>query len=315
MSNDNQAQSGQGRDNLSGYLFATGSTISAGMATVIGKWNLESVSPLLMNCMIFGVAAVVLGLWLTPTRGIKTIFRQSRKGWLWLSCFTASSWLAIYLFWAGVQKMDPSLAAFLNRSEVVVAILLAVILLRERLNRWEAAGAVLSILGILVMRFTMRVEYSEGFWYVLSGSILFGVTELFSKLAVHHVQPAILAFLRNLFMAGLYWLVFLAGGGNYDGLGLVWPGIIALGVVGPILSRLNYLQALRRMELTKVAVISQGQPVVVILIALVFLSQLPTLREMVGGVMLTAGCLTMILARRPARPRLVLAASKDAISS
>jgi len=286
---------------LSGYLFAAGSTTAAGLATVLGKWNLEAVSPLTMNCLIFSIAALLLGLWHLPLHGFTDIRRIPARGWLWLSLFALSSWGGILLFWAGVQKMDPSLAAFLNRSEVPVAILLAVFLLRERLNRWEVVGAVISICGILIMRATMRIEYSEGFWLVLSGSVLFGLTELFSKMVVRYADPVLVTFLRNLAMAALYWLVFSSVQADFDGVNLVWPGIIALGIVGPILSRMNYLQALKRMELTKVAVISQGQPVVVILIALIFLAQLPTLREMLGGIVLTSGCILMVAARNRKR--------------
>ncbi|MFH2054678.1 MAG: EamA family transporter [bacterium] len=296
----------------SGYLFVTGSTAAAGLATVLGKLNLEAVSPLTMNCLIFSVAALILGLWLLPRRGFKAVFRLSARGWLWMSLFALSSWCAIFLFWAGVQKMDPSLAAFLNRSEVPVAILLAVLLLRERLNRWEVVGAALSIGGIFIMRATMRIEYTEGFWLVLSGSFLFGLTELFSKIAIRHVEPTLLTFLRNLSMAVLYWLVFLSGTGDLQGVDLVWPGIIALGIVGPILSRVNYMQALKRMELTKVAVISQGQPVFVILIALVFFRHLPSLREMLGGIILTFGCLIMVYARtRKETPTVLIVSERE----
>jgi drug/metabolite transporter (DMT)-like permease len=282
----------------SGYLFASSSAATAGLATVIGKWNLEAVAPLMMNCFIFTIATVILSFWLLPRERLSRMLCLPSKGWWWLALFAISSWGAIYMFWAGVQKMDPTLAAFLHRSEVLVAILLAVVVLRERLNRWEIVGAAISIIGILIMRMTVRVEFSEGFWLVLGGSILFGLTELFSKLAVRYVEPVLLTYLRNLAIAGLYWLVFLGGTRSFEGLAEVWPGILALGLVGPILARGSYLLALKRMELTKVAVISQSQPIFVILIALLFLGQLPALREMVGGIVLTAGCLMMILCRR-----------------
>jgi drug/metabolite transporter (DMT)-like permease len=58
-----------------------------------------------------------------------------------------------------------------------------------------------------------------------------------------------------------------------------------------------YLLALRRLELTKVVVVSQSQPVFVIVIAATALGQLPSFREITGGILLTLGCLVMILAR------------------
>lgn len=280
-----------------GYVFALTSAVGAGMATVIGKWNLESIPVLLMNSLIFTTATIALSVGWLPFVGFKKAFCISRQGWFWVAMFTGTSLIAVWAFWAGVQRMDPSLAAFVNRAEVPIVILLGVIFLKERFSRWETLGLALSITGIVVMKLTLRFEYSDGFWLVLLGALFFGLTEFVSKIGVRHVPPVTLAFLRNLFMAPIYWLMFAASGDSMDGLDNVWPGVIALGLIGPIMSRMMYLLALRRMELSKVAVISQSQPVYVILIALFVLGQLPSVRETVGGIFLIAGCILMVFAR------------------
>ncbi|MDH4156102.1 MAG: DMT family transporter [candidate division Zixibacteria bacterium] len=281
----------------SGYAIAVLSSAGSGVSTVIGKWNLMAISPLLMNSLIFSVATVVLSGILLPARGVKNVFTLSRKGWLWIGLFSGISVFALWTFWAGVQKMDPSLAAFLNRVEVFIAILLGIIFLKERFDRWETLGALLSVGGIVVMRLSLRVEYSEGFWLVLLGSLFFGITEFISKIAVRYVEPTVLTYIRAAITAAAFWIIFFSRGMSFEGLERVWPGVIALGVMGPLVARLLYLSALKRLELSRVAVISQMQPIFVILIAFAFLSQLPTFREIVGGICISVGCLLMILAR------------------
>lgn len=281
----------------SGYTLAVTSSMASGLSTVIGKWNLAAISPLLMNSIIFSVASVVLTVMLLPFRGMRKTFSLTKKGWFWLIMFSVGSWLAVWLYWAGVQRMDPSLAAFLSRSEVLVAILLGMIFLNERFSRLEILGAVLSIVGIIIMRLTLRMEYSAGFWLVLAGSLLFGITEFVSKIAVKHVDPASLTYIRNMFLAVFYWIAVLAGGISFDGLDRVWLGVLALGITGPILGRMMYLSALQRLDLSKVAVISQTQPIFVILISFLILGQLPTFREIIGGIFLTSGCLLMVVSR------------------
>jgi drug/metabolite transporter (DMT)-like permease len=281
-----------------GFAWILLSTATAGLATVLGKWNLHYISPLLMNTLIFSVGGTLLISYTIVSRGVYGTFTLSARGWRWVGLFSLSSLFAVFAIWTGVQKMDPSLAAFLNRSEVLVSIILAMILLGERFNRIETVGALLSLSGIFIMRFTLREDYSDGFWWVLVGSLFFGVTEYVSKRAVTRVPPTVLAAIRNCLMAIVFWLVFLLAENDWSGIDTVWPGVVALGIAGPIISRLAYLKALEQLELTKVAVISQGQPVVVLLIALVALSQLPTVRESIGGVFLVAGCTIMILGRR-----------------
>jgi drug/metabolite transporter (DMT)-like permease len=279
-----------------GYTLAVTSSMASGLSTVIGKWNLAAISPLLMNSIIFSVASVVMTVML-PFKGVRKTFSVTKKGWFWLMMFSVGSWLAVWLYWAGIQRMDPSLAAFLNRSEVPVAILLGMIFLKERFTKLEILGAILSIAGIVIMRLTLRMEYSAGFWLVLAGSLLFGITEFVSKIAVKHVDPASLTYIRNTFLAIFYWIAVLAGGINFDGLDRVWLGVLALGITGPLIARMLYLSALRKLDLSRVAVISQSQPIYVILISLLVLGQLPTFREITGGIFLTSGCLLMVVSR------------------
>ena len=284
-----------------GYVFAGGSAVASALTTVLGKWNLRAISPVLLNCLIFSVASVVLTVVVLLRRDKRRIVRHSREGWLWVGLFSTSSVVALWFFWAGVQQMDPSLAAFLNRTEVLLAILFGVILLHERFTKNEAIGAALSVTGIIVMRATLRMEYSLGFWYVLIGAVLFALAELFSKLAVRFAEPFVVTYLRSLFVAVVFWIIVIAKGANFQGLDQVWPGVLALGFVGPVAARMTYLVALKHLDLSKVAVIGQTQPVFVLLLAFFALGQLPTVRETVGGLLLLSGCVIMVIARYRAR--------------
>jgi len=284
-----------------GYLFALLSTFGAGLTTVIGKWTLEEISALALACVIFTVSTIALSVGWLPFHGTRRAFTLTRKGWFWMVMFSVTSWLAIWLFWAGVQLIDPTLAGFLNRFEVPIVILLGVILLKERFSRIETIGMILSLVGIVIMKLTLRIEFSTGFWLVLLGATFFGLTEFVSKIALRHVEPIPLAYLRNGLLAIGYWAVFLVGDYSLAGMEKVWPGAVAVGLIGPLVTRMMYLLALKHMDLSKVAVVSQIQPVFVILIALTFLGQLPTLRETFGGIFLLVGCVIMVLGRHGSR--------------
>jgi drug/metabolite transporter (DMT)-like permease len=281
-----------------GYVMAFISAAGTGIATVLGKWNLEHVSALTMNCLIFTVATLLMTVFWLPVKGVRTTFTQTRQGWLWLSLFAVTSALAVWAFWAGVQQMDPSLAAFLNRAEVPLAILIGVVLLRERFTRGETVGTIVALAGIIIMRATLRVEYSLGFYLVLLGAFFFALTEYLSKIALRHVPATSLAYIRNMLMAVIYWVVFWIGDYDLGDLQHAWLGIAALGFMGPVFNRITYLWALERLELSKVAVIGQMQPVFTVIVAFLALGLLPTVRETSGGVCLLLGCILMVLYRR-----------------
>lgn len=293
-----------------GYVIAFISAAGTGIATVLGKWNLEHVSSLTMNCLIFTVATVLMSIFWLPTKGLKQTFTQTRQGWFWLSLFAITSALAVWAFWAGVQQMDPSLAAFLNRAEVPLAIIIGMIFLRERFTPGETVATLVALAGIVIMRATLRVEYSLGFYLVLLGAFFFAITEFLSKIALRHVPATTLAYIRNMFMAIMYWLAFWLGDDNLDGVEHIWLGIIVLGFMGPVFNRITYLLALERLELSKVAVIGQMQPVFTVIVAFLALGMLPTARETIGGVCLLIGCVLMVVYRRR-HPAAKLAAAGD----
>ncbi|MBD3333383.1 EamA family transporter [candidate division GN15 bacterium] len=289
------------RSPATGYLLATISAFGVGVSTVLGKWNLQEVEPLTMNCLIFSVAAVGMTVGWLPFREKETSLKVTNRGWMWLIALAIVQCSAVWFYWLGVQIMDPSLAAFLNRSRVVIALLLGIFILKERLNRWEVIGTVVAMVGIVVMRATLRLEYTPGFAFVLMGAVLFGVTELLSKIVVRHIRTSVLAYYRNLIMMVLYWLAFAVVGGSFDGVMVVWPGIVALGLLGPIVNRLFYFSALERLEMVKVSVIGQIQPVFVIVLSVTFLDMLPSLREMIGGIFLVIGAIILVAFRRRMR--------------
>lgn len=70
--------------------------------------------------------------------------------------------------------------------------------------------------------------------------------------------------------------------------------------MGPILTRPIYLAALKHIEVSKVALINQSQPVFVAIMALVALNQTPAPREIIGGLFVIGGCLVIILGRKKA---------------
>jgi len=288
-----------------GTVLAAVSAFGSALTTVIGKWNLMSISPLLMNSMIFTIASVVMTVLWVPYKGRRAVFCHSAQGWRWIGAFALTSVAAIWLWWAGVQKIDPSLASFLNRVEVPIIILMGVVLLKEKFGPLEIIGGGLTLLGIVIMKLTLRFQYDEGFWLVLASSLCFGVTEYISKIALRYVDAVPMTYLRNLMIAVAFWVLFAGSDNSFSGLGEVWYGVAAVALLGPILARLLYMLALVRLELSKVAIISQLQPVYVLLIAVVALNQMPTTRELAGGFCLLAGCLLMIIGRQ--RLRLVSA--------
>lgn len=270
---------------------------------VTGKWTLNTISPLVLNAIVFPIGAVVLGLAMFPGKRWKRIVAMDRKAWVWTVAFSVLACVAIWTYWIGVKMMDPTLASFVNRFETLVTISLGMAILGERFSRGEGVGAFLVLGGIVLMKFTFRAEYSLGFWVVLFSAICFGSAEFLAKIAVRYVDPLTISFLRNVITSIFFWIAVPIVGASFEGAGSVWWALIILALAGPILTRPIYLFALKNLEVSKVALINLSQPVFVAILALVALSQMPAPREVMGGILVVVGCFLIIASRTQIRTR------------
>ena len=181
---------------------------------------------------------------------------------------------------------------------LLVTVFLGVLFLKERFRAIEAFGALVMIGGVVVIRISFDVTLSYWFWIMVASGALFGVTEIFAKQSVRSLHPIPLNFVRNSIIALFYVIWIFFRDESFFELGNVWPEVIAIGIGGPLFSRLCFLYAMRYIDVSKAVLVNQMQPVFVALIAFSMLGMIPSLREWIGGVLILAGCIALIGGRR-----------------
>ncbi|MBU0518672.1 DMT family transporter [bacterium] len=285
-------------DTSKGYAYVVVSALLTGAVFTFGKVVTAALTPEFVVAWIFTVAAAILGVW-TITSGRWREFRQcSRRDWLYILLFSAFSVAAIHTTWLGIKHLDPTVAAFISRLQTVVAIILGVLLLKERFRWPEAVGGVAVLAGVIVIRVSFDVSVTFWFWVMVLSGVLFGITEIFAKKAVRSLSPIPLNFFRNAIIA-LVFLVYVSTtqGGLMEFKGLFWI-VMIIGITGPLLSRLCFLYALSYIDVSKAVLVNQLQPFFVAVTAFAAIGMIPTLREWTGGILILVGCAVMIGGRR-----------------
>jgi drug/metabolite transporter (DMT)-like permease len=273
-----------------GYAAATASAVFSAAMFAIGKWVVTGLSPIHLIALIFSIATILMGAWLTVSRRWHEIAQCSLTGWILVLIFCAFSIGALITMWTGIQHLDPTVAAFLSRLEVIVAVILGVSFLRERFRLMEGIGGLIVFVGLVVLRVTFDVEMSLWFWVMIASAVLFGATEFVAKITVRHLAPIPLTFLRDLIVALFFLILTISKHIPLLEVGPYWWGIIATAILGPALGRVFYLLALKYIEISKAALITQTKPLFVAVIALIALNMIPTPRQWIGGVLIIIGC-------------------------
>jgi drug/metabolite transporter (DMT)-like permease len=132
-----------------GDVLLFGCVITWAVYTLVGKVALQSLSPLVMAAYSACVGFVTLGLLAVP----EGIFGAT--GELDLQQWSAIAFLAVFStaigfiwFYQGIRAIGPSRAAVFGNLVPVFAVLLAVLILGEKVDAYMLGGGVLVLLGV-----------------------------------------------------------------------------------------------------------------------------------------------------------------------
>ncbi len=280
-----------------GYAAAIAASICTAAMYGVGKWLLEGLTPIHLVALIFSIAAIVMGIAVAATQRWREFRRCSLTGWLLVLLFSGLSIAAIITMWTGIQHLDPTIASFISRVEVLIAIVLGMLFLRERFRLAEGVGGVVILIGLIVIRITFDLELSLWFWVMVTSGVLFGLTEFVAKLTVRHLAPIPLTFVRNLIIGSFFLILTVSKGIPLFDIGGYWWGVLVVAITGPALGRIFYLIALKHIEISKASLITQTKPLFVAIIAFSVLGMIPSPREWTGGILILIGCATIIMTR------------------
>ena len=132
-------------------LFAIVSMVFAGFTSVIAKLGLAGISSELgltvRTCFVFGFV-LMFAAWALAPKDVQTL-TTSNVAWLALSGLTtAISWVFYY---KALSEGEVSTVALIDKGSFVVAVLLAWLLLGERITPRVALGTGLILSGLLVV--------------------------------------------------------------------------------------------------------------------------------------------------------------------
>ena len=291
------AYSSEGHSRPIGYYLCILSSICTAGLIIIGKWVMAQGDPIFLGGLVLFIAGLILVGWVVYKDGFRWLKGISRTGWRYTIVYTVFSILAVSAFWQGIAMIDASKVGFLSRLQTIVIIFGGVIILHERFGVMEIFTGFMVLAGAVIIRGTMSMEMSAGFWVMIFSAFCFGLVELTAKKLVSYVEPYRFNAFRNLVTGMVMILWGLVRGTAEWELGDIWWGIIAMACLGPLAGRTFYLYALRYAEVSKTSLVTQIQPVFVVILAVIFLREYPCLRELIGGCLIIIGCCGVIFHR------------------
>ena len=138
-----------------GVAWAAFTAATFAAVLVVSGRTMRGIDRWVMMLYLTGTTAVVVGL--ASLTLVDLEWPRSGHGWAMLTSSTGFYVLATILLFAAVKMIGPLRTAIIDNSAPVWAILLAALLLRERLSAVQLFGGALVICAVLLVQLSLRV--------------------------------------------------------------------------------------------------------------------------------------------------------------
>lgn len=132
-------------------LMAFGSMMFAGFTSVIAKKGLDGISGdlglMIRTIFVFFFTAAFCAV-VVPKNDWQAL---KLPNWLWLAGSAVTTTLSWILYYRAIKAGEVSTVALIDKGSVVVAVILAVVVLHEKITLAKAGGAALIAIGLLII--------------------------------------------------------------------------------------------------------------------------------------------------------------------
>lgn len=196
-----------------------------------------------------------------------------------------------------VRYVDPGTASLLSRTSILFSVALGFAWLGERLQRLEIVGAAIAVGGVAVISFQPGDYLRWGSLLVVASTALYALHSAVVKRFAGEIPFGEFMFFRVAAVAAVLVVLAVAQGAVVWPTAEAWGWVAVAAAVNVVLSRGVYYLALRRLDMSFLAIVLTLTPVVTWLWSVVVFGGQPTPTEIAGGLATLAGVLVVTASR------------------
>jgi drug/metabolite transporter (DMT)-like permease len=235
---------------------------------------------------------------------VQTVRQLSRQDWFNLiGVAVLAGALAPALFFTALDLTAVNNVVLIGRVEPPIVLGISVLLLREPVNRWVVAGAVLSFVGVLLtillpssgakMMQVVGFQIGKGELLALGGAIAAAIATIISKISLNQIPFSTFNIFRTVIATVVFFVVVITlyGGEHFVDVfsPLLWQWMLLYGAVIVVGGQLSWFEGLKRTTASEVSLASSFSPIAGVLAAFLLLQEAPTTAQYIGGTVILLG--------------------------
>ena len=283
-------------------LFAAASAVFAGLTSVFAKCGVRRTDSSVATAVRTVVVLIFAWLLVFITGAQNGISNISSKTWLFLTLSglaTGASWLCCF---KALQKGDVNKVVPVDKSSVVLTMLLAAICFDEPFSIWTGMSVLGIGIGTLLMIDKKDVsavkEEGKGWlFYAVLSALFASLTAILGKIGIEGVDSNLGTAIRTIVVLGMAWLmVFVTGkGGEVRKIPLKELGFIFLSGLATGASWLCYYRALQDGLASVVVAVDKLSVVVSVTFAYFVFGERLSLKALLGLFILVDSTLLLVM--------------------
>ena len=282
-------------DQIKGLCFALLAMFGGGLYAIPYRLSLDSVAPL---PVIWGV---FLWAFLFSLPGAWFARRQNKFSWKIAGITLATSLAGLlgnYAICQALSQSSPTLLVLVSRIEIIIAMLLSWMFLKEFIGIRVWMSVVVIVLGIIVMKMdslTFDLKNWSSFLWAVTSAFSFASMQVLAKRIIDEINPQVLNVSRLAVGLVILWSLAEVRSGVTNLQSGEWKWIALAAFCGPFMGRVSYTYALRYLTISKAVIISSFSPATTLLFELLVFGTLISSYEAIGGTIMLAGILWVFL--------------------
>jgi drug/metabolite transporter (DMT)-like permease len=283
---------------IKGITLAFLATLGMANVYVFSKAALLEVNYFQFQFYWFGFALVWIVPFLTLTGTMKKIPRLSRDSNATLIIIGILELGAASLLFLSIQLAEnPTVISFLSNLTPIFVTILGIRFLGERFNLVEAIGIILTIAGVVLITYTrdtsLREFFGKGSGWILVSSVFSSISIVTAKSRIKNIHPGILTLNRVVFIFTFALVAMIVRQESFVVSGRATFNMAIGSLVGPFLTGFAQYSALKYIEASRTMIIQATRSLFVLIGSMIYLSILPEMLQLTGGLITIAGVIVM----------------------
>jgi len=247
----------------------------------------------------FGFAMIWILPFLYITGIIKKIPKLSRSSRFTLIIIGILELGAASLLFLAIRLSEnPTTISFLSNLTPIFVTILGIRFLGERFSAIEALGIVLTIGGVILISYTrdttIREFFGKGSGWILVSSLFSSFSIITAKSRIKHIHPGILTLNRVFFIFIFALMAIIIRQESLAISGKATMNMAIGSLLGPFLTGFTQYSALKYIEASRTMIIQSTRSLFVLVGSMIYLSILPQVLQVTGGIITIIGVIIMI---------------------